>query len=304
MTSKLKILIGINIALAIGVVLSFQTSESSSTLDMNTRVFSLNDTTLTITKIQLGEDILETKGPEQWMLNSTYPVNAQRIESLVQLFQKIEVKRPVGDSFKAEVEKELARNPIDIHVFSGPTEALNYKIAKQGNETYASLPDGQLFSIYVPGTYLDLYTILDIDEQDWRDKRVLLTSWRTLKRMEVKYPGDTENSFTVEFDSVFYKVPGIQQLDSAKLYAYIQQFQTFRVEEFVQRSSLRDSLRRQQAMCIITLNDLYREQDNELLLYPGKDVFYGISQKTNEAVTLNRNMLRNFLVSRKEFIKQ
>jgi len=56
--------------------------------------------------------------------------------------------------------------------------------------------------------------------------------------------------------------------------------------------------------CQIILSDVYPERDNELKIYPGKEVFYGISARTDEAVLMDPRILRNFLLRKEEFIRQ
>jgi hypothetical protein len=160
--------------------------------------------------------------------------------------------------------------------------------------------------VHLPGMMVNLYRLFQIKPSEWRDKRLLYTTWRTMQSLQVAYPGDRENTLRIAFDSVFYRVEGVNKLDSAKLFTYIQQYQDFEVESFLSSSpSLRDSLRKGSLICTITLEDLYEERNNTLdIVMLSNDLVFGFSRNTGDTVRINARMLRNYLVSRKEFEKE
>ena len=93
--------------------------------------------------------------------------------------------------------------------------------------------------------------------------------------------------------------------DCSKLYTYIQQYQEFEVDAFINNDTdLKNSLSETSPFCVMVLNDLYESRNNSLLIYPNDSTVYGVVEKSGEIVKMNRNMLRNYLVSKQEFEKQ
>ena len=305
MTNRIKLLIGINITLLAGVLFSLQSSRSNSTIQLSQQGFTLEDT-LGIKKIVLGNNSLEKTGPNDWEVNSNFKVQPSRIQSLFAVLGRLQVKRPVPEASLDSVNSLLNSTGFSVSVYNEEEQILkNFELAGKGDETYARLEGEQTpYIVYIPGYFVNIYELFNINEQEWRDKRVLYTTWRTLQNLQIDYINDEKNDVNISFDSSFYKVAGVQKLDSAKLYSYIQQYQNFEVDAFVQNAeNLKQTLSKTQPFCVVLLNDLYESRNNSLMVYPNDSTVYGIVEKSSEVVRMNRNMLRNYLVSKQEFEK-
>ncbi|MBT34146.1 MAG: hypothetical protein CMO01_31165 [Thalassobius sp.] len=302
MTSKIKLLVVLNIVLLSAVLFSLSSTNKSSTLSVKQGSFTLTDT-LGINRIEVGENVLVKTGPSRWRVNDNYDVQPSRLQSLLAVLGRMEIKRPVPEASLDTVKNLIDNNSIGVKIFRDNEIVTQYELSGSGDETYARTASGNIpYIVYIPGYFVNIYELFNIDENEWRDKRVLYTTWRTLQSLDINYIGDPKNRLTVSFDSAFYKVEGITRLDSAKLYNYIQQYQDFEVDDYVEdNENLRNSLSESQPFCVVSLNDLYESRNNQLTIYPNDSTVYGISEKTGEIVQMNRGMLRNFLVSREEF---
>ncbi len=305
MTNRIKLLIAINVTLLAAVLFSLQSSRSSSTLKLGQQNFTLEDTS-GVEKIVLGTNTLEKTGPQEWEVNGNYQVQPSRMQSLLAVLGRLQIKRPVPEASLDSVNNLLQNADFSVEIYDGEENLVKtYSLAGKGDETYAKLAsEDEPYILYIPGYFVNIYELFNINEQAWRDKRVLYTTWRTLQSLEIDYTGDTENDLDIKFDSSFYKVARVERLDSAKLYTYIQQYQNFEVDAYVQNAeNLKQTLSETPPFCVVLLNDLYESRNNSLMVYPNDSTVYGIIEKSGELVRMNRNMLRNYLVSREEFEK-
>ena len=302
MTYKIKLLLILNIVLLGAVLFSLSSTNKSTTLSDQQGSFTLTDT-LGINRIEVGENVLVKTGPNRWRVNDNYDVQPSRLQSLLAVLGRMEIKRPVPEASLDSVKNLIDNQSIGVKIFRDADIVKQYELSGSGDETYARTANGKIpYIVYIPGYFVNIYELFNIDENEWRDKRVLYTTWRTLQSLDINYIGDPKNRLTVSFDSSFYKVEGVSKLDSAKLYTYIQQYQNFEVDDYMgENEKLKNSLSESQPFCVVSLNDLYESRNNLLTIYPNDSTVYGVSENTGEIVQMNRGMLRNFLVSREEF---
>ncbi|MEM1137282.1 MAG: hypothetical protein AAGI07_15695 [Bacteroidota bacterium] len=300
---KIKLLIAINIVLLSAVLFSLRSTEKTTTLSINKENFTLADT-IGINRIEIGNNVLEKVGVDKWRVNDKFDVQPDRMASLFAVLGRVEIKRPVPEANLNEVKSLLNSTAFNVKIYKDGTLLKQYQLAGEKDETFArdattSLP----YIIYIPGYFVNIYSLFNIAENDWRDKRIMFTTWRTLQNLAINYNNNPSSNLNISFDSAFYKVEGISKLDSAKLYSYIQQYQGFEVERFPSaQEDLKRNLSDSSPFCVMILNDLYESRNNRLTIYPNDSTVYGISEKTGEVVQMNRAMLRNFLVSKDEFL--
>jgi len=305
MTGKIKFLIILNFVLLAGILVSLRSSEPQTTLKTDVALFAVQDTA-NVDRVQINDHVFEKAGSD-WQLDQQYKVQPSMMRSLLAILSRVEVKRPAPEMQLPGIREDLQQDGISVEVYSNGNPVKSYTIAHDSLATYASIPqNSEIFEVYIPGYNINIGQLLQINEQEWRDRRVLVTTWRTLQSLQMQYTGDEKNSFSIEFDSIFYRVNGIQQLDSAKLYTYIQQFQDFSVSQYLPgKNDLKSKLEQTEPFLVITLNDMVSDRNNVLELYAtNEEILYGISRKTGEVVLVDRRELNRFLVAREEFRRQ
>ncbi|MEN7548231.1 hypothetical protein AAG747_09940 [Rapidithrix thailandica] len=303
MTSKIKILIIINILLLAGVFLSLIQTEEQSSVQVEGQLFVVNDTAH-IQRIEVGTHELTRQGDQNWKLNGRYTVAPQAIQTLLTVMQNMEVKRPVTEENISGVNQEFNKKGINVKVFGAEGVMKRYSLYGDSVNTYAKVPGEAPYLVYVPGYFINLDKLYRINEREWRDKRVLYTTFRTMKNLQVDYPVSPDKSFQIAFDSSFYKVSGVQKLDSAAVYNYISMFGNLAANDYLENTSLRDSLAKQVPFCVITMKDLYEKRNNTVRFYPGPQVVYGLSENTKEVVLFDPRRIQTAFVSREAFMRK
>lgn len=298
MTQKLKWLIAANIALILALAASLTDWQAISLQD--SAAYAISDSA-GVNRILLGALRLERKPTGTWMVNDRYEVQPEAIRTLLAVGKRLEVRRPVSDEGHSAAQKLLAEQGIEVQFFVGEKLDRRYRVAKSGEETLAATEGADPDYVHVPGYFLDIAGIFSAPEADWRDRRLLNTSWRSLKSFSVQYPTDPTADLTIRYDSVFYRVDDIQALDSMRLYEYIEQLPTFTAAAFTADPVLADSAAKTKPAAIIRLQDLYAQADNVLTLYPVRGGTLGYSARHQEWVLIEPRELRKILLKRGYF---
>jgi len=306
MSTKMKILIGVNLVLLTAILLSLRSESPSGTMEGDPTRFALLDTA-SVVEIAAHESLFEKRGARSWRLDKQYDAQPNMVRSMLAVLSRIEVKRPAPESITPTLATQYSQSPVRINITLEDGTQRDFTLLEgSGNISYASSDGETFYEVYIPGYDVDLYSFFEVDQRVWRDRRVLLTDWRNLKNLEVQYTGDAKNSFSIRFDSVFFRIEGVQKLDSAKVFAYIQQFQDFNVMRFApEEAAFKNTLQASDPFLTINLENMVSATDNTLRLYPSQsDTIYAISARTDELVLVDRRMLNRFLVARSEFEKQ
>ena len=305
MSNKIKALIGLNVVLAVAVLFSLLSTTPESSVAAYER-FALTDSA-SVSQINIGGETFERVGQDSWRLNNEFDAQPSMLRSLLTVLSRLEVKRPAPEN-QIDKLKEMSQNEgLNVKVVGIEGDIQKFEVLEgDDNTTYATKNGERFYELYIPGYDFDLYDFLNIDTRVWRDRRVLMTDWRNLKSLEMTYNDDPVNSFKIQFDSVFFRIEGVNKLDSAKVFAFIQQFQDFSIMRYApEEDAFKNTLRASEPFLTIDLKNLASVSNNRLQIYPSKsDTIYAISAQTEELVLLNRQMLNRFLVAKSEFEKR
>lgn len=307
MTPKLKYLSSTIVVLLLLILFAIQSkfnTTSNSTLSLNSSSFAIKDTSL-VSRFEFGSNVITKEvNNKSWRINNRYQVDELMLKSLFSVMQSLEVKRPVSEQSKEKILQSFADNGIEIKVFAGEKLKTHFMMSAFEEDTYAMLLDdkNKPYSIYIPGFFVPIRDLFDINEQEWRNKTVMQTSWRSMKSLNLKYSQNPKNNLHIEYDSIFYKVENVANLDTARLYSYIQNnYTVFRAESFLKNDELKDSLQKAKPFCTITLRDLNPKNNNTLKIYQVNHQPYGILKNPSLLLALDPRSMGAILLSSRDF---
>jgi hypothetical protein len=300
---KLFTLLAVVLLLAIFFAIPSQNSVSDKAL-INETKYALEDTT-GITKLVLGEQTLtqsETNSSE-WLMNNEFVVDEEMIASLWAIMQRIEVKKPVSESIKAEVINSFLLNGIDVQVFKGDNQIRNYKVCTHEGETYAMQHQSTSpYSIYIPGYYLQIRDIFDIRPYEWQDRTLLATTPNTFRSLSVSYPQNKDESFTIDFTGKTFKMRELEEADTNRIYEYLPYFSQIMGEQYVQNDKLQDSLESISPIAIFSLNDIRSEEPQKLEIYTARGKYFVLFK--NQLLLFSPQLAGIILRTKSDFVKQ
>jgi hypothetical protein len=307
MSKKLKILILLNVVLIIALISSWKWNDWKSYSDNSkSDIYNLSDTS-TIVRAEIGKTILERQNSNNWLINQKWVAAPEKINDWLIVLARIQEKRAITEAGLDSITQILTQRGLEISLFSKEGLLKKYKIAGNKDETYLMLEGENTTTkpivIHVPQFLGNLVPFFSADDT-WRERRILMTSWRTLKSYKIDYEEQKEDNISIDFDSVFYKVQNVKQLDTTKLFQYIDQVENFRVKQFLPKNTLEESLIKLKPYCRIEMQDLDKQRNNALLCYMTDSLFYGINYKTNELVSIDKRAIQMLLIKPSFFEKR
>jgi len=305
LTKKSKILLSI-ISLEIGfLVWAFIPTPDTTVLEQKINFALSEDIANTITRFEFGNIRLQ-KEDENWILNDKYPADLATVRDFIDILKRLEIKRPVAENQQEELRQNLPKNGIQFTAFSGNMPALSFYVDGKEKQTFAMLAEAQkVFEIYIPAFNIVPHRVFKSKEIRWRNKVVMQTNWMSIKKLNVNYTNNPEENFSIEFDSAFYKVEGIENLDSMRLYNYLKGFEEVRAFQLITNSAVKDSLEKVTPYCQIDLIDIDPNRSNRLRVYGNEYSVMGLTQKSENAFLFHpKRFIPTYLVSRRIFEKQ
>jgi len=298
MSTKLKLLIGLNAFLLISVltIQIYQINIHNESVHIDFPNVAL-DSALIPDKFVVNQQVIIQKNNE-WYIQDTISVQPEAVISLWGMLRKLAVSRQVG-----EIQTAPSENMIKVEVWKGNDILASYIFLPNEDNTESYLQwEDKIYVAYVTGSEGNIYEFLShVEPLQWRSRRLFRTNWQTLTSLEVRYQDDEANSYHIKRNGSFFAISGVSQLDSAKLYYYLLDIERFNIGKYLTENRLRDSLKVCKPLCTILLEDTNTEKNNIVCIYPYQERLIGILDKTNELVGFNSNALKKILVNKGYF---
>lgn len=145
--------------------------------------------------------ILSKLDSTTWLLNDTFNVNIHQINSLMDVFKKLQIKRPVSKKEINFVKKDIAVNGTKVEIYENgsiskvyyvgtntPDEMGTYFLMDKAEEPYVCHIPG--FNGYIGAKY-------HYQPVAWRSKDIFRSKDTEIKMLKVEWTAQPENSFQI-----------------------------------------------------------------------------------------------------------
>ncbi len=299
-TKRLRQLIIINAVLVTGLILSL-TLQSKKTITFNDQLFNIGDSgQIDVLKIQ-DHRIVKTS-PNNWYINKNhYRASNAAIATLMLILKRLKIKRPISKSLKDSILNNNIEKKILISSYSKNKLINNFSLFEHQGQFIAA-KDKQVYNVYIPGYNFDIYDYLNFTAESIRDKQVFKTSWKTLNKLKITYPNQFE-SLDIGFKNSFYEIKGISQLDTLKLYNYINEIEHLETELFIENKNLLNKLNQTNFIAKLFVEDINYPIATEVTIYESNDSIYGVSNTIEGIMTFKNQIINTILVDKEYFEK-
>jgi len=272
MTLKMKYLSLLIVALLAAIFFMLAERQAPASVRGQEASFALQDT-LGLQRIDIGTHRIERQ-TESWEMNGNLRVDDEMLRSLFAVLTRLEVKRGITAQEKDKVADQFLQNGIPLKVYIDGQPTHQFTLAGDGEETFAQNQDGEVYAVHIPGYFVYLRGLFDIRPQEWEDRTLIRTDWRTLKEIQIQYSKNPENNLTIRYeqlsaDSGFYQIPGLQSANPQQIYRYVRRIENFRAAQYLP-SQLQQELRGETPLCNLTVKDINPNLGGEFALYAYK----------------------------------
>lgn len=302
-TKLLVILAGL---VLVSVFISFSGKEDNRQ-SFDPQMFTVKDTSM-IESVAISSNTVNeiTRRNGIWRLNDKFNADFNMVEVMKSILSQVKVKRPVAKLNQEDIIKDLKLTGKKVTV--NYTDGTSSNFIAGGNSSKKDsyyLMDEKAYLVEIPGYNNYISGIFELTENQWRDRVLFSTTWRSLQSLNIDYTNEEED-LEVFFDEKFLAVKGVNQLDTTSLMEYIGQFQYFQINDFLEKGKYKkyDSLFQTEHTAVITISDIDASKNRKLQVYPlmKGESFYLLTDEKQEMMVIDSKRMDNILSKKGQFI--
>lgn len=218
----------------------------------------------------INNELVKDKGI--WRIQNKYEVDPAMAQVLLQALNEIRIKRPAPRNLSKRIASDLDKRGIHVKVYENKNLISSFLAGgdlEKRESYFSNTENGDPMIVYIPGYDSYVSGIFELKETDWRNRVIFQSNWTSLQHLKVTYPDEPSNSFEIVFADNFFNMPGIDQIDTAKMMSYIELYNYVEAENYIIQEKFPnlDSLLRTTPFVQIELNDMNNKKDNLLKLF-------------------------------------
>ena len=247
------------VLLTASAVILYFAGGPSTRVNFDATKFTVQDTAA-ITKITISGNSVNNTLEEingTWWVNNKYLLDPSMKKVLMAVLYNVRIHRTAPKNQVTAIKKELDNSGYKVSIYGN--DNLIESFTAGGNNisiSYFMNDDADPYVVHLPGYDSYVTGIFQVSENDWRDRLVFSTSWMGLKKLAMEYPGKKQDDFTITSGKNLPVVEGIARPDTTNLMQYVEMFQTFAVDQYLDsgRVAKYDSLAMTRPWAVLTVD--------------------------------------------------
>lgn len=179
-----------------------------------------------------------------WRVNDRYDADGDMIRVLFATLQQARPRRAVASSENDSLFHALREHGVHVSLYSDEPE-LTFYAGGDPEKTQAYFADprsGKVYVMTIPGYKVYVSGILELPEEQWRNKLVFGFNWRNFRALEAEFPDNPSENFRVAQLDHDFGVEGLVKTDTARLNTFLDDVSLLTVDTYLPEPGLRDSL--------------------------------------------------------------
>ena len=199
----------------------------------------------------------------RWKVNGNYNADRNMVQVLFATLQQAEPKRPVATAARDSIKNLLIENGVKVSLYNG--EQLQQEFIAGGNETktqayFEAVGSNDIYVMTIPGYRVYVSGIMELTENQWRDKLVFAFNWQNFERLTVEFPDKPDENFSVALQNNLFAVEGLTKTDTAKLNTFLDNVSLLTANEFLELGTTVDSLKAVKPFMTIRAFDIGKKE--------------------------------------------
>lgn len=218
-------------------LLLFLWSAAEKTSDIDKSLFKVDDQ-VNIDRViieRADEKIQLAYNQTTWLVNSL-EADRQLIKVFFAAILQAEPKRKLSPSASDSIGAIIKKSGAHVILLEGQETKREFSVVgnAQKSETYYQLAgDEEVYVVTIPGYRVYLASIFELTQNDWRDKRIFNFNWQNFKSLNVAFPDDTRQNFTISFKDQYFAIDGAVNTDTTKLNDYLDAVSLMRADRIL-----------------------------------------------------------------------
>lgn len=170
-----------------------------------------------------------------WRVNNKYPLDPSMKTVLLTVLERIRPQRPVPITKADGIREKLNNEGIKVEIYESDKLIKTFLAGGNGISVSYFMNEGEdPYIVHLPGYDSYVSGIFEVSENDWRDRFVFSTNWIGLKELTMEYPMESNSGFNLYTLGKDIIIDGIKELDTVVMMEYIENFQYFMVDQYIQ----------------------------------------------------------------------
>jgi hypothetical protein len=272
-----RLLAVLMVLIAISVILLVLPDGNRRRKPAEARQFQIADTAA-VGRIEMRDPhtsrLLERRDGK-WRINGTFEADPDMVRVLLSVLHHVETNRKSGKNQLPELQERIPAEGILVRI-SGPERPLkSFYAMGNANKTlswFMAENGEEVFEAELPGYESYVAGIFEVTEADWRNRLLFSSTWRSLRQLSLIYPEFPERNVSIAFDGNFFRVSGVEAIDSGALMQYLDHYAYFQADRFAseEAGNSPDSVFSGQPLAIIRTEDIRPEASRRLEIFRGR----------------------------------
>lgn len=280
----------------------YELQEKAPSIDKG--MFAIADTTqvIGITIESKNKTVAIQRQENKWLLNDEYGVDPGLIYLSMRILNAVQTQRPVSRSNFDALKNELKSSARKVSIALNGGQSKSFYAGGNAAKTtayFASDDWSEIYLVTIPGYKSYLSGIFELSPNQWRDRMLFASSWRTIQRLQIDYVDGTTSDLNIFYDKQFLAVEHIAELDTAVLMNYLQPLEFFQVNDYLDQGSFSkyDSLLSVEPLANLSLEDIDAVKNKRLIVYPKipGERFYLVTDQSQQMIVVDQQRMENLL---------
>ncbi|MEP2023511.1 MAG: hypothetical protein ABJH98_05575 [Reichenbachiella sp.] len=311
--TKIKKLSFVFVGLLMVSILLLWVGKKERVVSVDKNLFAIADTTqISGIKIEFGnENISIQRGANEWLINEQYKADPQLIYLSQRILNAVQTQRPISKSNLDGIKKELLESGKKVTVELSDGDSKTFYAGGNSAKTTAYFGNEDLTKIYtvaIPGYQSYLSGIFELSLNQWRDRVLFASSWRTIQHLTVDYTDPMLNDLNIYFDNQFLAVNGVNDMDTTSLMTYLQPLEFFQLNDYLNPGTFPryDSLLNVEPIAKMSLDDINVTNNRQLKVYPKIDGerFYLLTNAASEMMVVDAERMQRLMAEPVQFQRE
>jgi len=307
---NITLLVILALLIVSSVILGLTKSGSINTIE-NKGLFTVQDTSrvdLITIKSENRTTVLK-KGNGIWVLNEKHKAEQNIVRVLLSILKDAEVVRSVPKNQATPVSEYIKDNGYQVEISAGGKLLNAFFASGNENKTISymmPIEQNTPMIVNIPGYESYVAGIFEIPTNDWRDRVILSTNWRTLQQLNISYLEYPALDLHIKFEFNFLKVEGITNLDTARMMAYIDEFNYLQADRYLDdgQNENYDSLLKTPKTVSLQVADIDSKNSKTVDFYPllpDDPMMLGYVKEDNQMVLFEANRIQDLFAVKDDF---
>ncbi|MEP3386888.1 MAG: hypothetical protein ABJO02_01790 [Reichenbachiella sp.] len=311
--TKIKKLSFVFVGLLVVSLLLMWAGKKDRIVSVDKGLFAITDTTLMTGIVIQSENqkISIQRKENNWRINDQYKADPQLVYLSQRILNAVQTQRPVSQSNLNAIKSKLERDGKLVTIQLSTGEEKKFYAGGNAAKTTAYFGNEDLSKIYtvaIPGYKSYLSGIFELSLNQWRDRVLFASSWRTIQNLTIDYSSPEFTDLNIYFENQFLAIEGVNSLDTAALINYLQPLEFFQLNDYLNAGAFPryDSLLTVKPIAQMNLKDINKDNDRNLTIYPKikGERFYLLTNPEMEMIVVDEGRMQRLLAQPSQFQKE